>query len=172
MKKLNKKMKIVIGVVILIAIIVVIALLSMGGISKSEINDVVENMMAQIKEDETISSIGIGSEIKEKLFENLEWEVSEIKKEGEMYTFKLDTKNINIKNVYDAYQNKIIENIAELSSKTEQDYIDMFVESFEAQAVEEATATIQIKKDENGDYQVVNLEELYNALIPGISEIQ
>lgn len=170
LKNMDKKMIKKIGIIAGIVVIAIIAIILIVNGVKSAGNAPARDAVSAAVEGMINSSYveGIPVNTKDVLIEKLDWSVSNYTEKGETATFVIVAKNINVGNAMQAYSEKVVERISELQNMTEEDFIEMFASCIELQEVEENTAEISMTKNENGEYEIDNINDLYEVLIPGL----
>lgn len=169
LKKMDTKRNRIIGISTICVVMVIIIVVSvMNSLKKSEVEDIVHDVIGGIGNSDIVSGIVVGTS--EELTNDLNWKVSKIKKSGDSCTFTITCENKNIAQAMEKYAAIVQENLGSEEVKNEEWYVTKFSEALAESEVVEMVAEINMTKDENGAYVIENYDDLYSAMLPGISK--
>ena len=108
----------------------------------------------------------------DKLFyENLQWKIKNIEKNGDEAKIEVEITNKNYKTIFQNYTKKIIQKLFNNESTSTEEMEQYLIEEFKNENVDQVTTTqtITVQK-QDGKWKVVVDESLRNAIYPGLTE--
>lgn len=108
----------------------------------------------------------------EKLFyEDLQWCIKKIEKNGDEAKIEVEITNKNYKTIFQNYTKKVIQKLFNNESTSEEEMEQYLIEEFKNKNVDQVTTTqtITVQK-QDGKWKVVVDENLRNAIYPGLAE--
>ena len=108
----------------------------------------------------------------DKLFyEDLQWSIKNIEKNGNEAKRELEITNKNYKTIFQNYTKKVIQKLFNNESTSEEEMEKYLMEEFKNENIDQITTTqtVTVQK-QDGKWKVVVDENLRNAIYPGLTE--
>lgn len=189
----NKIIKIVLGVIIAIVVIGVIVL-AVTKLSEKKPSDAIVSFVENLKNgeletaksytsDDTFSAFGFDTEnddleMMKYYFKHLNVNVMEVTKSKTEAVVKVEISNKNLKTILQNYIQKAFElamssiGSSEKKDGMEAELLEYFKSQFESEEIDTVTTTVDIVLNKvDKEWKVVVTEELRDAILPGLSEI-
>lgn len=118
-----------------------------------------------------LSNESKSEEIKQLLFEDLQFKVKKVEQNEDKATIVAEVTNKNFKTILQNYTQKIMQNIFNNENNSAENIENIFIEELKNKDIDKATSTQNItmeKKD--GKWKVVVDENLRNAMFPNLEE--
>lgn len=189
----NKKIEIVLAIVVAILVIVSIVF-CVTKLSNKKPEESVKSFVDSLKlgdfataktytADNTMDALEIGENAEEVemikyYFKYLDVKVIDVTKASNQAIVKVDIKNKNLKTILQNYIKKAVElsmqqiNSSNSTESIEEQLLNYFSAQFESQEIEEITTTVDIVLNKvDGKWKVVIDEKLRDGLLPGLTDI-
>ena len=114
---------------------------------------------------------GVISENDKLFYEDLQWSIKNIEKNGNEAKIELEITNKNYKTIFQNYTKKVIQKLFNNESTSEEEMEKYLMEEFKNENIDQITTTqtVTVQK-QDGKWKVVVDENLRNAIYPGLTE--
>ena len=114
---------------------------------------------------------GVISENDKLFYEDLQWSIKNIEKNGNEAKIELEITNKNYKTIFQNYTKKVIQKLFNNESTSEEEKEKYLMEEFKNENIDQITTTqtVTVQK-QDGKWKVVVDENLRNAIYPGLTE--
>lgn len=166
--------KVIMGVAV--AVVVIIAILACMFLMSDSPKKSVETMLKDLKSgniklSDLSEEDSFNEEAQKLFFDKLSWKVLKVKEEGETATVEIEITNKDFKTIMGNAMQKMLKIAMTGQNMKEEDMTNYLIEELKNDQIQTVTSNQSImveKKD--GKWEVVRDENLFNVLLPGLSD--
>lgn len=173
--KINKDTLIGLAVVVVLIVAIVIGVLVTGNSPKKSVNKMLRDLKSGNSSQAMLSDLlteeNFDQEAQKLLFEKLEWNIQNVKEEGNKATIEIEITNKDFRTIIGNYMQKILKVAFSGKNVNEEEMTNYLIDELKNDSVQTVTVNKSMELEKkDGKWEVTDKDSLVDILLPGFKE--